>query len=327
MNHMTQFVSLIFACTVFIFPVFSQAPPADFLLDLNQDGVIDSKDLLILIQRWGTEGIETPTPTPLDAIDVFLPVIKMVRIQAGTFMMGSPDTERNRDSDEGPIHRVDINYEFFMSETEITQQQWEAVMGYNAATHSPDGTPKVTSANVGPDYPVYNVSWDDCQAFITALNALGQGTFRLPSEAEWEYACRAGSSTRFYFGDSLGCVDNCENCEVAKGVIVINRRSDYMWFCGNDGGGVRPVRQRFANFFGLYDMAGNVYEWCQDSYHPDYTGAPDDGSSWESPDASLRVIRGGGWLTGARDCRSAYRDRFTPAFFEEYLGFRIVKGP
>jgi formylglycine-generating enzyme required for sulfatase activity len=273
----------------------------------------------------------------------------MVRIPAGSFLMGSPDTERSRQADEGPVHQVTIGYDFYLGETEVTQGQWEAVMGYNAATHSPEGTPYLTSFGVGRDYPVYKVSWDDCQAFLAGLNALGQGTFRLPSEAEWEYACRAGSTTRFYFGDSLGCFDACEDCDAdptirgkrfppeltgnpmefePKIVIPIElKRSDFMWYCGNSGGSSQPVRQKFANGFGLYDMHGNLWEWCQDLYRSDYDfeGIPIDGSAWESGGGDgTRVIRGGGWTGAAGYCRSAVRFRSDPTARHSDVGVRVV---
>lgn len=240
--------------------------------------------------------------------------------------MGSPDMERGRDADEGPVHEVVIDYDFFMGETEVTQAQWEAVMGYNALTHLPDGTPLNVTVGVGRDYPVGNVSWDDCQAFLSVLNTLGEGTFRLPSEAEWEYACRAGSSTRFFFGDSLGCLDDCSDCEAGKQIIVVDQRSDYMWYCSNAGGTIRPVRQLLPNFFGLYDMTGNVSEWCQDRYHSDYEGAPTDGTAWEPGDEIFRVFRGGAAFAHAVSSRSASRDKF----FQDIRGgassgFRLVR--
>jgi formylglycine-generating enzyme required for sulfatase activity len=242
----------------------------------------------------------------------------MVRIPAGSFMMGSPDTERSRASDEGPVHQVTIDYDFYLGETEVTQAQWKAVMGSNPAS----------DYGVGDDYPVYYVSWDDCQAFIAALNALGQGTFRLPSEAEWEYACRAGSTARFYFGDSLGCGDGCENCEENKGEILIPYRSHYMWYSSNSEGVNHPVRQRFSNAFGLYDMAGNALEWCQDSKHADYTGAPNDGSAWEAGGGDgSRVLRGGSWGGVAGVCRSAGRGGFDPSLGDRLVGFRVARTP
>jgi formylglycine-generating enzyme required for sulfatase activity len=363
-------VAILIACLIsFVYPGLAQMPPPDFLLDNNQDGVIDSKDLLILIQKWGLQGIATPTssptftstspPTPTetftathtpsatetptststhtptetptmtatpaptetptnpDSITVGLLPLRLVRIPAGSFTMGSPDTERSRSSDEGPLHPVTIDNDFYMGETEVTQLQWEAVMGSNPAT----------GAGEGNDYPVYNVSWDDCQAFLAALNALGQGTFRLPSEAEWEYACRAGTTTRFYFGDSLGCLDGCENCSTTKGEIFIERRGHFMWFCGSSGNNTNPVRRLFPNSFGLYDMSGNVMEWCQDDFHPGYEGAPDDGSAWESGEHIERMARGGSWSNLAQSSRSAHRDWRDPSDRFNFIGFRLARTP
>jgi len=376
-------------------PTVAQTPTPlpDFLIDLDRDGAIDSQDLLILIRRWGLQGIATPSPTqthtlsptpsstntsPPPPTETFTstpspsltetptpsstqtptstvtptststatptitdtpsptetptnpspltlelpgPTFSMVLIPAGSFMMGSPATERGRDANEGPVHQVTIAYDFYMGETEVTQGQWEAVMGSRPAQDYGEGN----------DYPVYNVSWDDCQAFLVALNALGQGSFRLPSEAEWEYASRAGSTTRFYFGDSLGCADGCENCDAAKGpVIIVEKRSDFMWYCGSSEISTHPVRQLFPNTFGLYDMSGNVFEWCQDFYRSDYdfAGIPIDGSAWESGGGDgTRVIRGGGWSYDARFCRSADRGDILPDFRFGSIGFRLARTP
>jgi formylglycine-generating enzyme required for sulfatase activity len=249
--------------------------------------------------------------------------MRFVRIPAGSYQMGSSEGERSRGTDESPLHQVTIGYDFYLGETEVTQLQWAAVMGSNPAQ---DFIPAADQGE-GNDYPVYYVSWDDCQAFRTALNALGQGTFRLPSEAEWEYACRAQTLTRFSFGDSLGCADGCENCDAAKGFISVAQRSDFMWYCANSGPSSQPVRQRFANGFGLYDMHGNLVEWCQDSHHADYTGAPNDGSVWEFPVGSSPVIRGGGWMSSAQNCRAAVRYRGDPTARVPFLGFRVVRTP
>jgi formylglycine-generating enzyme required for sulfatase activity len=308
--------------------VFAQTPTPtpypDSLFDHNQDGAINSQDLLLFLRKWGIDGIAAPTPTPTptnpDAITIDLPgpSFRMVRIPAGSFMMGSPDTERSRLTNEGPVHEVTINYDFYLGETEVTQAQWTTVMGSNPAA----------GFSVGPDYPVHTVSWDDCQAFLTVLNALGQGTFRLPSEAEWEYACRAGTTTRFYFGDSLDCADNCENCLAAKGIILLPFRSNFMWYCSNSDSS-QPVRQLFPNSLGLYDMAGNVSELCQDFYHADYTSAPIDGSAWESGAETERVRRGGDYLNDAVLCRSAARGGGGIDPTGRYLneGFRVAWTP
>ena len=244
--------------------------------------------------------------------------LELVRIPAGSFQMGSPDTERSRDSDEDPVHTVTIAYDFYMGKYEVTQQQWLAVMG-----SSPGGN--TWDYGQGDSYPAYYVSWDDAQVFITALNThitnTGQGpeTVRLPSEAEWEYACRAGTTTRFYFGDSLSVDDYCEDD---------GTRSQYMWYCGNNNpNGSKPVGGKLENAFGLHDMSGNLWEWCQDWYHSSYTGAPADGSAWESPTGLYRVDRGGGWRDSAWYCRSASRNSVSPGFRFDHHGFRLAASP
>ena len=178
------------------------------------------------------------------------------------------------------------------------------------------------SFGVGNAYPAYYVSWVDAQHFIAALNAhivaTGQAplTVRLPSEVEWEYACRGGGQTRFSFGESLDVNDDCEDD---------GQRRQYMWYCGtNDPRGTKPVGLKLPNAFGLYDMHGNVYEWCEDWYHSTYDKAPSDGSPWVSPVDSVRVGRGGCWSVDARRCRSAYRDYDRPTARGCNVGFRLA---
>ncbi len=259
-----------------------------------------------------------PGGTGGDTETILLPgnvPLELVKVPAGSFQMGAPETERSRHSSEGPVHEVTIGYDFYMGKYEVTQGQWLAVM-----ETSPGGN---TWGDGGANYPAYYVSWDDAQAFITAVNAhitaTGQGpaTLRLPSEAEWEYACRAGTQTRFYFGDSLGVEDDCEDDGV---------RSQYMWYCGNSTEYIsKPVGGLLPNGFGLYDMSGNVMEWCEDSLHSDdYTGAPSDGSAWVSPSASSRVLRGGRWRDSAQGCRSATRYDNYPSNRYDGIGFRLA---
>ena len=259
-----------------------------------------------------------PGGTGGDTVTILLPgdvPLELVRVPAGSFRMGSPDTERSRWSDEGPVHTVTIGYDFYMGKYEVTQGQWLAVMGTSPGGYTWD-------YGEGANYPAYNVSWEDAQSFITSLNAhitaTGQGpaTLRLPSESEWEYACRAGTQTRFHFGDSLGVEDYCEDDGV---------RSQYMWYCGNNTtDGSKPVGGLLPNGFGLYDMSGNLWEWCEDWWHDDYTGAPADGSAWVSPTASHRVFRGGGWGYYAQYCRSALRNYRAPSDRDSGIGFRLA---
>jgi len=240
----------------------------------------------------------------LDAAELILPggvIMEFVKIPAGEFMMGSPGglfkVEKGRYSDEGPVHRVTIPQPFWMGKYEVTQAQWQAVMGNNPSYFE------------GDHNSVEQVSWNDCQEFLKKVNArIANANLRLPSEAEWEYACRAGSTTRFCFGDSD------------------SQLGDYAWYTSNSGKQTHPVGQKRPNAWGLYDMHGNVWEWCEDWYHDSYNGAPSDGSAWVSPAGTFRVLRGGSWLDVDYYCRSASRGRNLPdiRFNLDGLGFRVV---
>ncbi len=224
--------------------------------------------------------------------------LEMVRIPAGTFLMGSNLDPGYSSTSEAPVHTVTIGEDFFLGRYEITQNQWYAVMGKFPDTQSPSGL----------DYPVIYVSWNDAQEFVMRLNTLGIGTFRLPTEAEWEYACRAGSTTRWCFGDDPALL------------------ADYAWYSANNTpSGAKVVGQKLPNAFGLYDMHGNVREWVQDWYHSSYTGAPADGSAWEDPVGSTRVLRGGACNASAVACRSASRYSRTPDRRYSYYGLRVVR--
>jgi formylglycine-generating enzyme required for sulfatase activity len=292
--------------------------------DISADGIVDARDLTILLQDW--HKVSGPSNN-LITVDLpnLLPgarQLRMVRIPAGTFQMGSPDTERGRYSYwEGPVHTVTITHDFYMGETEVTQAQWRAVMGSDP----------VDEYGVGNDRPVYYVSWNDItqtNGFLDQLDAQSSyNGFRLPTEAEWEYACRAGTSTRFYFGDSLGCGDDNHDC--AAGTLPGNR-SNYMWYQFNSNTPPywsKPVRGKLPNAFGLYDMHGNVWEWCQDWWQEDFYSQP--GATAPNPLCSdstsgHRVIRGGHWFGYVWECRSAMRVRYFPAYSTNLIGVRVV---
>ena len=261
-------------------------------------------------------------------IDLDLPggtTMTLRRIPAGSYAMGSPGGERGRDNDENSTHTVTFADDFFMGVTEVTQAQWEAVMLCNPSR----------DAGRGAEYPVYNVTWEDVASgevnFLERLNryliSTGQtiGTVRLPSEAEWEYGCRARTGDwRFYFGDSLGCDDYSSDCATDG---LAGNRSDFMWYAFNANDpsrGTKPVGRKLPNIYGLHDMSGNVWEWCQDWYHLNYSGAPVDGSAWEDPISEYRVLRGGAWNDYAENCRSANRLRTHPNSFLSGTGFRVV---
>jgi len=197
-----------------------------------------------------------------------------------------------------------------MQTTEVTQGQWEAVMGGNPSKFS----------DCGADCPVERVNWDDAQVFITALNALGEGTYRLPTEAEWEYAARAGSTTAFANGD------------ITETLCRYDPNLDRMaWYCYNSGNRTHQVAQKDPNAWGLYDMHGNVSEWCQDWYGPypsEPVRPPTGPSSSIGTQRPNRVHRLGSYRDRAKDCRSAAREMDGPdETWLSYLGFRLVKVP
>lgn len=226
--------------------------------------------------------------------------MEFVSISSGSFQMGAPEGEAGSNSDERPVHAVAFEYSFQIMTTEVTQGMWEELMGSNPAADN----------GVGSDYPVYNVSWQDCQEFVAGMNQLDPGyAYRLPTEAEWEYCCRSASSTKYYWGEDL------------QGLLILNSA----WFKYNSGAETHPVAQKYPNAWGLYDMSGNVYEWCQDCSHFNYQGAPSDGSAWENPATSDRVIRGGSWDTEAEGCRSAFRDPSDPDSGRSTVGLRLVR--
>ena len=229
--------------------------------------------------------------------------LEMVWIEPGTFRMGTPPSELGEDS-ERPVHDVTISQGFYLGKYEVTQGQWESVMG----TRPWQGQHNVRS---GSDYPAVYVSWEDAQEFIRRLNAsLGSNAYRLPTEAEWEYACRAGTTTRWSFGDDE------------------SQLRHYAWYRDNASNvGERyghSVGTKRANPWGLYDMHGNVEEWVQDCWHSNYQGAPADGSAWESEGCYWRVLRGGALHKFPWHLRSAFRDGTSYDPRPDATGFRVV---
>jgi formylglycine-generating enzyme required for sulfatase activity len=216
--------------------------------------------------------------------------IAMVSIPAGSFEMGS----KNGESDEKPVHTVTISKPFEMGKYEVTQGQWKAVTGKNPSEYK----------KCGDNCPVENVSWDDVQAFIKKLNGLTGKQYRLPTEAEWEYACRGGGTGKYCGGDDPGSVG---------------------WYDGNSGNKTHQVGQKKANGYGLFDMSGNVDEWVQDFYSDSYAGAPVDGSARNSHGGSERVLRGGSWLGSPQVARAVYRYNYDPALRLNSLGFRLAR--
>jgi formylglycine-generating enzyme required for sulfatase activity len=246
--------------------------------------------------------------------------LHMVRIPAGKFMMGSPDDEPEREEREGPQHEVTVPM-CFMGRYPITQAQYERVMETNPATQYD------ADRFVAPNKPVVDVSWHDATLFCQRLSERTGRAYRLPSEAEWEYACRAGTTTPFYFGETI-------TTDIANYRGTDDEEYDWSGSYGDGPKGeyreeMTPVNHfNLANAWGLCDMHGNVLEWCADHWHDNYENAPTDGSTWiEGGDSSFRVLRGGSWGNDPWYCRSAYRYWFEPGYFNDDLGFRVVCSP
>jgi formylglycine-generating enzyme required for sulfatase activity len=228
--------------------------------------------------------------------------MKFIYIAPGSFFMGSPSTEPGRDPDERR-HKVTLTSGYWLQATEVTQGQWQALMGNNPSRFN----------DAGKNFPVESVSYADVQKFIRRLNvASTPQQYRLPTEAEWEYGARGGSSKAFANGDisNLGCGKDGKLRKTA-------------WYCGTAGEQPHPVGKKKPNAWGLYDMHGNVWEWCRDWY-----GAYPFGEAIDAKgplDGKYRISRGGSWYDGAGLCRSAYRGRFSPGRRSGDLGFRLVK--
>ena len=226
--------------------------------------------------------------------------LEMVLIPAGKFMMGSPASEKGR-SDNETQHEVTLTKPFYMGKYEVTQEQWEAVIMGNIhkwKTRMGD----TYNTFEGSTIPVTNVSWEDCQEFIRKLNYKTNGGYRLPTEAEWEYTCRAGTKTAYSYGDNL-------------------TKSD----ANIDGDSIKTLGSYRPNAFGLYDMHGNVWEWCEDWYGDYPAGAITDPKGPATGED--RVLRGGSFTDGASIARSSFQNGITPTYWLDLVGFRLTTTP
>jgi formylglycine-generating enzyme required for sulfatase activity len=236
-------------------------------------------------------------------------LLHLVKIPAGSFMMGSLKGEVDRDDDEDQ-HRVTFPDDFWMGQFEVTQAQYQVITGQNPATFK------------GAQNPVDSVSWDDARTFCKNISQSTGRAYRLPTEAEWEYACRAGTNTPFHYGQSIT-------------PDLVNYDGNYPYgnaAKGNYRNKTTPVGSFPGNRWGLHDMHGNLWEWCQDEWHDSYAEKPEslkqNGSiAWETTSSSsdtIRVLRGGSWLNNARNCRSANRSRFRTYDSYNLRGFRLI---
>ena len=286
-------------------------PPAD----------LDGPQPLRLSQGW-LEGEAKGWPLRRDPIEVQAYseilatglALRLIAIRGGDFIMGSPAHEAERQDDEGPQHRVKLEG-FLLGQTPITQAQWREVASWPPAGRALNADP---SWFKGADRPVERVSWEEAIEFCRRLSRDTGRSYTLPSEAQWEYACRAGTTTPFAFGETLATelANYNGSNSYANGPKGLNR------------GQTTPVGMFPPNGWGLQDMHGNVWEWCLDSWHDRYEGAPADGTAWVSGgDQDQRLLRGGSWFSFPRSCRSAYRDLSRPGDADDLVGFRVVCFP
>ena len=236
--------------------------------------------------------------------------LEMVSIPGGTFKMGSPENEEGYHSSQSPQHEVTVP-PFFMGKYPVTQQQWRVVAALSKVNIDLKSDP---SRFKGDNLPVECVSWNDAQEFCARLSRMANKTYRLPTEAEWEYACRGGTTTPFYCGETIS-------------TDLANYDGNYTYGQGQKGEyreKTTEVGKFPANPFGLYDMCGNVWEWCEDGWHENYINAPTDGSAWTSLSTEYMLLRGGSWCNDARCCRAAIRDRYSRGGRGNFCGFRVV---
>ena len=218
-------------------------------------------------------------------------------VEAGTFQMGST----TGDSDEAPVHSVTISKDYYMGETEVTQALWEAVTGYSPTS---DGYSWSSKDGLGDNYPAYYISYEDVQSFITELNSLTGENFRMPTEAEWEFAARGGNKSKGYQYSGS------------------NTLGDVAWYIDNSSSKTHAVKSKAANELGIYDMSGNVWEWCSDWYDTYSSNAQIDPTGHTT--GTYRVFRGGSWDHNAAHCRCADRHDCTPSHRYDFLGVRLA---
>ena len=225
--------------------------------------------------------------------------LTLMLIPSGEFMMGSADEDIAASDFDRPQHSVKLS-QFLVGATPVTQAQWRVAAGYDVENIALKPEP---SNFEGDDLPVEQVNWEEVTEFCQRLSKRTGMIFQLPSEAQWEYACRAGTETAHHFGPQI--MPELANYDQEIGQTTV-------------------VKQYLPNRWGLYDMHGNVYEWCQDHWHNSYEGAPVNGTAWiEGGNANRRIIRGGSWNDYPRFCRSAYCDSYSPAYRDSDIGFRV----
>ena len=231
-------------------------------------------------------------------------IFTMKLVEAGTFTMGATSEQTEAYDWEKPAHQVTLTKDYYLGETEVTQALWYAVMEQKPTS---DGYKWTSTLGIGDNYPAYYISWNDCQEFITKLNQLTGLTFRLPTEAEWEYAARGGNKATTQ--------------TLYSGSDEIN---DVAWYKSNSSSSTHEVAGKAANALGLYDMSGNLKEWCNDWYGSSYYSSSPQTDPTGPSSGSYRVLRGGNWDDLATTCRVAYRDNNSVTFGSGIFGMRLA---
>ena len=290
--------SFLFPALVLVTMMFPLRSSAQYMRgDVDGSGHVSIEDVTGLIDyllsgNWSSDASE-PANGQTITYDINGVPLKMVYVRGGTFLMGGTADQLNDvPSNELPTHYVTLSG-YYIAETEVTQALWTAIMSSNPSYHTGNY-----------QYPVEQVSWNACQTFINRLNTLTGLHFRLPTEAEWEYAARGGSLSQHYKYAGSDTIDYVA------------------WYSGNSGSQTHVVATKAPNELGLYDMSGNVYEWCQDLY-AGYDYMPQTNPTGPET-GDLRVFRGGGWLYGATNCRVSYRDYSLPMYTYKFVGLRLA---
>ena len=260
--------------------------------DTDNDGIVDIIDTDD--DGDGTPDGQDSTPQGGETTTNTASNIEMVTIPAGCYLMGALPSDSGAAGPEKPQHQVCLQ-SFKIGKYEVTQGQWRAVMGVDTAWFS----------SCGDNCPVEMVSWDDTQSFLAKLNQQTGQSFKLPSEAQWEYACRGGAVDDLYCGG--------------------NDPGALAWYSINSSSQTHPVGEKKANGYGLYDMSGNAFEWVTDCWYTSYHGAPDDGSAWLGDSCSFRVMRGGSWYYGSHPLRASFRGGYSSVSPYRFSGFRLLQ--
>ena len=221
----------------------------------------------------------------------------MKLVEAGTFQMGSTT------GDGSPVHSVTITKDYYMGETEVTQALWKAVTGFSPTS---GGSSWSSTNGLGDNYPAYFISYTDVQSFITKLNSMTGENFRMPTEAEWEFAARGGNKSKGYTYSGSNTI------------------GDVAWYTSNSSSKTHTVKTKAANELGIYDMSGNVGEWCSDWYNSSYYSSSPQNDPTGPTTGTNRVLRGGSWCSSATYCRCAKRDKYTPSYRSYGFGFRLA---